>query len=47
MKAILARIIWNFDVELCSDSQNWADQETYWFWAKGPLNVYLTPRAAA
>ncbi|OCK73119.1 cytochrome P450 [Lepidopterella palustris CBS 459.81] len=41
MRLILARIIWNFDMELSSDSQDWANQEMYILWDKGPLNVKL------
>ncbi|KAK1958659.1 cytochrome P450 [Colletotrichum sublineola] len=44
MRVILAKVIWNFDMEIADDSRNWADQELYGLWKKGPLNVRLTPR---
>ena len=45
MQLILARIIWNFDLELAADSMDWSkDQEIYFFWNKPPLNVYLKLR---
>lgn len=44
MRVILARIVFDFDMELGSDSSNWiAAQKTYLLWARVPLNVYLTP----
>ncbi|MCJ1377250.1 hypothetical protein MMC17_000342 [Xylographa soralifera] len=44
MRAIIARIIWHFDMELSEDSQNWADQKVYIFWEKPPLNVKLVAK---
>ncbi|WDK16631.1 cytochrome P450 [Colletotrichum graminicola] len=44
MRVILARVIWNFDMEIAEDSRNWTEQELFGLWKKGPLNVYLTPR---
>ena len=39
----MARMIWNFDMELVDRSQDWvAEQEMYTVWDKGPLNVKLT-----
>ena len=43
MRVILARMIWNFDMELMPDSLNWTDQGVYTLWEKGPLRVKLTP----
>ncbi|KAL0935178.1 cytochrome p450 [Colletotrichum truncatum] len=44
MRIMLARIIWNFDIDLADDSQDWMkDQMIYVLWAKGALNVYLKP----
>ncbi|OAA68270.1 Cytochrome P450 [Niveomyces insectorum RCEF 264] len=46
MRAILAHIVWNFDLELCPDSRTWnTDQKAMSFWNKGPLNVIVKPRA--
>lgn len=46
MRVILARIIWNFDLSLAEESQDWLQrQKVYIFWDKGPLIVNLTPVA--
>lgn len=46
MRLILARVIWNFDLKLADDSKDWLSrQKIYLLWQKGPLNMYLTPRA--
>lgn len=42
MRLILARVLWNFDIELMSDSETWNEQKILSFWDKGPLNVKLT-----
>ncbi|KZL72932.1 cytochrome P450 [Colletotrichum tofieldiae] len=44
MRVILARVIWNFDMQIADDSRNWTEQELFGLWKKGPLNVRLTPR---
>ncbi|OHW90976.1 trichothecene c-15 hydroxylase [Colletotrichum incanum] len=45
MRLILARIIWNFDLELAPESQSWAlGQKVFFFWDKPPLWVYFKPR---
>ena len=41
MRVILARILWNFDLELCSDSEHWDRQITYTLWEKLPLMCRL------
>lgn len=45
MRLILARVLWNFDMELAPESIgiNWPDQKTYFLWEKRPLKVRLTP----
>ena len=44
MRVILARLVWNFDMKLSDGCKKWEEEElTYFFWEKGPLNVYLTP----
>ncbi|KAJ0365207.1 hypothetical protein COL26b_012198 [Colletotrichum chrysophilum] len=46
MRLILARLIWNFDIRATEDIQKWYDEsEVYILWQKGPVNVYLAPRA--
>lgn len=43
MRLILARMVWNFDMELAPDSKQWINQPSYVVWEKGNLNVKLTP----
>ncbi|KAI9041494.1 cytochrome P450 [Aspergillus affinis] len=44
MRMILARLIFNFDLELASDSVGWMEQQNIFFlWDKPPLHVFLTP----
>jgi len=44
MRVILARILWNFDMELCEESQDWMERlEIYTLWKKLLLMVKLTP----
>ncbi|KAF0318388.1 trichothecene c-15 hydroxylase [Colletotrichum asianum] len=46
MRLILARLIWNFDIRATEDIQKWYDEsEVYILWQKGPVNVFLSPRA--
>jgi cytochrome P450 len=45
IRSILARLIWNFDMELQTESSNWADkQKVYILWDKPSLMVKLTAR---
>lgn len=43
LKLILARILYNFDMDLVDPDENWMDQKAFFIWTKPPLNVYLTP----
>lgn len=43
MRLILAQVLWNFDMELAPESDNWASQKIFSLWQKGPLYVKLTP----
>jgi cytochrome P450 len=43
MRLILARVLWNFDLELMPDSSDWANQKIYVLWEKGAMNVGLKP----
>lgn len=44
MRLILARILWNFDLQIAEDSLDWMSRQRIWnLWDKGPLNVYLKP----
>ncbi|KAH6676007.1 cytochrome P450 [Halenospora varia] len=44
IRLILARVLWNFDLELQNDGLNWNDQKVWMVWEKPPLNVKLVPR---
>jgi cytochrome P450 len=43
MRVIAAMIFWNFDLELCPESKDWAQQDTYLLWDKAPLMVTFKP----
>lgn len=44
MRLILAKIIFNFDMQLDDASRNWyKDSKAYVVWQKPPLMVHLTP----
>ena len=42
MRVLIARVLWNFDVELCDESVGWGAQVTYTLWEKGELMCKLT-----
>lgn len=40
----MAKLLWNFDVELVDPEKNWMEeQRVFALWEKPPLNVRLTP----
>ena len=41
MRLIVARILWNFDLELSEESGKWIEQEAYWTWHRPPLLMRL------
>ncbi|KAG6361272.1 hypothetical protein INS49_009497 [Diaporthe citri] len=43
VKLILARVLYNFDMELVDPGEDWMDQKAFLMWTKPPLNIYLTP----
>ena len=43
IRLALAKMAWNFNLELCPESKNWADQKSFTFWAKPPLWVRMIP----
>ncbi|MCJ1470805.1 hypothetical protein MMC07_009452 [Pseudocyphellaria aurata] len=48
MRLVIARLIYNFEIDLCVESQNWIDhQEVYFIWEHGPLMVQLSERDSA
>ena len=42
-RLILARLLWNFNMELMPESSNWHVQKTFLLYEKGPLYCRLTP----
>ncbi|GFF37463.1 toxin biosynthesis cytochrome P450 monooxygenase, putative [Aspergillus udagawae] len=42
MRLILAKVIWHLDMELCPESGDWADQESYNLWSRPPLKVMIS-----
>ncbi|KAF5011171.1 hypothetical protein FDECE_2696 [Fusarium decemcellulare] len=42
MRLILARLIWNFDLELVPGGENWFNQRSFLIWEKGGYMVKLT-----
>lgn len=49
MRLVLARLLWNFDFELCKESENWTDQKSFTLWEKPALmcRVKLSEKASA
>ncbi|KAF2817316.1 benzoate 4-monooxygenase cytochrome P450 [Mytilinidion resinicola] len=45
IRLILCKVLFNFDIALCPESEHWKDQEVYFLWDKPPLVVSLTERA--
>ncbi|KAH7348070.1 cytochrome P450 46A1 [Pyrenochaeta sp. MPI-SDFR-AT-0127] len=43
MRLILAKVVFNFDLELRPESKDWADQQVFILWQKGPLMVNVKP----
>jgi len=41
MRLILAKVLYNFDLELCADSKDWLEQSIFILWDKTPLMVKL------
>jgi hypothetical protein len=41
MRLLLAAVTLHFDIGLCEESSNWANQEVYSLWEKHPLHVKL------
>ncbi|OCL03416.1 cytochrome P450 monooxygenase-like protein [Glonium stellatum] len=43
MRVIMAKVIWNFDIELVDTTADWFDQKVFALWEKAPLMVRLKP----
>ncbi|MCJ1282685.1 hypothetical protein MMC26_002010 [Xylographa opegraphella] len=44
MRSIMARMLWNFDMQLCEDSEGWNDQRIFILWDKPELHIRLSAR---
>ena len=44
IRLTLAKMLFNFDFELCEQSKNWISHRTFLLWEKVPLMVRLTDR---
>lgn len=45
MRLILARMVFNFDMELDQPEKDWMDQKVFGLWDKPELMIKLKPRA--
>lgn len=43
IRLILSKVLWNFDMQLCSESGNWNEQKVFIMWDKQPLYCQLRP----
>lgn len=43
MQLIMARLLFDFDLELLPEADGWVDQRSYAVWEKPPLMVRLRP----
>ncbi|KAF2497637.1 cytochrome P450 [Lophium mytilinum] len=43
MRIILSKVLWNFDLEMLPECEDWTDQEVYTLWQKHPLKCKMTP----
>lgn len=46
MRLILSKVLWNFDFELCEESNEWDRQRIFALWEKPPLMVRIRSRAS-
>jgi len=44
IRAILATLVWHFDIELDRSCESWDQQEVFILWEKHPLLVRLSSR---
>ncbi len=44
MRQILARVLWNFDLELVDKNLDWSNQKVFTLWQKGPLVCRISIR---
>lgn len=41
MRLIISKVLFQFDLQLCPESEDWADQRSFVLWEKQPLMVTL------
>ncbi|KAF2122857.1 putative benzoate 4-monooxygenase cytochrome P450 [Lophiotrema nucula] len=44
IKSTIARLVWNFEMQLCKESKSWINQNVFLVWEKGPLWVQFRER---
>ena len=44
MRLIIARLAWQFEIELLHRDVDWTDQKVYWSWQKPALMIRLKDR---
>lgn len=42
MRLVMAKVLYNFDLELVDHESDWFDQKYFTLWVKGPLMVKLS-----
>ena len=47
MRLLTALVLWNFDMELLPESQDWINHDVYLLWEKPQLMVNVKPRVMA
>lgn len=47
MRLVLARLLFNFDIEATPAIEGWMNQEIHLLWSKPPLWIKLRPRVVA
>lgn len=43
MRLVMAKMLYNFDIELCPESRDWTNQKTFVLWRKHALLCRLKP----
>lgn len=44
MRMIMVKMLWNFDLKLCNEEEDWLDQPVDLVFKKRPLMVHVRPR---
>jgi cytochrome P450 len=47
MRLLMSKVLYNFDLELCPESDNWMDQRAFILWQKTPLMIKVKSVAAS